>query len=327
MTKSTSTSTSTPFMSAPLDFCNITPIKLQHEDDQDQSQASAVSFLGFDVRELDEDFAILHGLHDSSEAVTPSQRDFGRFPPHAAGISDVVHPPSSPSKDTTDTKLQGIRKRRRRKRVRRVCTIEGCANRVVQGGVCVTHGAKRKACKHPGCGKSVKKAGFCSTHGPARKRCEVPGCSRVAVQGGICIGHGAKKNQCEADGCRRLAVVAGLCMGHYDEVGQAAASPPHPISQDLSVFDHCLEIPNLAVATAIAQAPVPSRAFRQTMYARGLSIFEEMGVESGRVIGNPLPPPPPLPQQQQVSRHCSTIPRELQSLYDEDLDLDKFEAI
>jgi hypothetical protein len=306
-----------------------------HEDNQDRSGAqeeSAVSFLGFDVRELDEDFAILRGLHDFSEAVTPSEGVAGRVPPPT---SAAAPPPSSPSKDTS--KPQGIRKRRRRKRVRSSCTIEGCPNRVVQGGVCITHGAKRKLCKFAGCDKGVKKAGFCSTHGPARKRCEIPGCSRVAVQGGICIGHGAKKNQCEAEGCRRLSVMAGLCKAHCDEVGQAAVAPATPASatsaqvvgspaEDPSLLDQYFEIPNLTVATAIAQAPAPSRAFQQTMYARGLSIFEEMGVASGRVVGNPLPPPPPLPQQH-GTRHRSTLSRDLQSLYDEDLDLEKFEAI
>ncbi len=54
------------------------------------------------------------------------------------------------------------------KRVRRKCTAPGCTNRVVQGGVCVTHGAKRKLCSYEGCSKAVKLAGFCSTHGPTR---------------------------------------------------------------------------------------------------------------------------------------------------------------
>jgi hypothetical protein len=295
-------------MSTPFDFGN----KFNDEDNEDPQgiqEETAVSFLGFDVGELYEDFAI------------------------------TAPPPSSPSRDTS--KPQAIRKRRRRKRARRSCTIQGCANRVVQGGVCITHGAKRKPCKFTGCDKSVKKAGYCSTHGPARKGCEIPGCSRVAVQGGVCIGHGAKKNQCEAEGCRRLASMAGLCKAHCDEVGQAAVAPATPASatsaqtagsphitedDDSSMLDQCFEIPNLAVATAIAQAPVPSRAFQQTMYARGLSIFEEMGVASGRVVGNPLPPPPPLPQQQ-GPRHRSTLSKDLQSMFDEDLDLGKFEAI
>ena len=45
------------------------------------------------------------------------------------------------------------------KRIRRKCTVEGCENRVVQGGLCISHGAKRKICGFPGCTKHVKKAG------------------------------------------------------------------------------------------------------------------------------------------------------------------------
>jgi len=41
-----------------------------------------------------------------------------------------------------------------------------CLNRVVQGGLCIAHGAKRKTCSHPGCTKNVKKASKCSQHGP-----------------------------------------------------------------------------------------------------------------------------------------------------------------
>ena len=83
------------------------------------------------------------------------------------------------------------------KRVRRKCSVEGCPNRVVQGGVCIAHGAKRKVCSVEGCTKNVKAKGFCSAHGPARKKCEHEGCERVAVQGGRCISHGAKKKLCQ----------------------------------------------------------------------------------------------------------------------------------
>ena len=50
---------------------------------------------------------------------------------------------------------------RKPKRIRRKCAHEGCDNRVVQGGVCVTHGAKRKLCSFPDCDKAVKLAGNC----------------------------------------------------------------------------------------------------------------------------------------------------------------------
>eukprot|EP00550_Attheya_septentrionalis_P007744 CAMPEP_0198283056 /NCGR_PEP_ID=MMETSP1449-20131203/2738_1 /TAXON_ID=420275 /ORGANISM="Attheya septentrionalis, Strain CCMP2084" /LENGTH=701 /DNA_ID=CAMNT_0043979527 /DNA_START=113 /DNA_END=2218 /DNA_ORIENTATION=- len=102
------------------------------------------------------------------------------------------------------------------KRVRRKCTVSKCQNRVVQGGVCIAHGAKRKQCGHPGCTKHVKKAGRCSTHGPDRKRCDMVGCGKVAVQGGRCVGHGAKVKPCSLDGCAKRAILAGMCKKHHD---------------------------------------------------------------------------------------------------------------
>ena len=103
------------------------------------------------------------------------------------------------------------------KRTRRKCNIGGCPNRVVQGGLCISHGARRKTCKHPGCNKNVKKSGLCSTHGPARKRCDVPGCPKVAVQGGRCIAHGAKKKLCSVEDCDKQAILSGMCKRHHDD--------------------------------------------------------------------------------------------------------------
>jgi hypothetical protein len=39
----------------------------------------------------------------------------------------------------------------------RFCSVDGCANRVVQGGVCMAHGAKRHKCSVEGCDKHIKK--------------------------------------------------------------------------------------------------------------------------------------------------------------------------
>jgi len=103
------------------------------------------------------------------------------------------------------------------KRIRRKCSINLCPNRVVQGGLCIAHGAKRKTCGHPGCTKHVKKAGMCSAHGPARKRCDVMGCQKVSVQAGRCISHGAKKKLCSTEGCQKQAILSGMCKRHNDE--------------------------------------------------------------------------------------------------------------
>ncbi|KAL7444804.1 hypothetical protein ACHAXM_009438 [Skeletonema potamos] len=117
------------------------------------------------------------------------------------------------------------------KRVRRKCTAPGCDNRVVQGGVCVTHGAKRKLCSYAGCSKAVKLAGFCSSHGPTRKKCDYidPSsggpCTRVAVQGGRCLSHGARRRFCAFPGkevCTKNAVAGGYCKKHHDLVQDAS---------------------------------------------------------------------------------------------------------
>ena len=51
------------------------------------------------------------------------------------------------------------------KPVKRSCSVVGCNNGIVQGGVCIAHGAKRRKCRFPGCTKSSKSAGMCSKHG------------------------------------------------------------------------------------------------------------------------------------------------------------------
>lgn len=312
------------------------------EDDQ-----ASASLLEFDFDDLDEDVALLSAI-SSCLAQSPSKkmgsdRDACTTTDGSQGataLSDV----NTPGKQ-----------RKRRKRTRRNCSVADCNNRVVQGGVCVAHGAKRKLCKVGGCDKAVKKAGYCSSHGPARKKCEVPGCSRVAVQGGICIGHGAKQTTCSLDGCRRKALENGLCKGHSGTTAKAnevpapmslpitkatpesscevAADPLlDPFNVDLAAKAQApmYEIANSAVAAAIAQAPPPSLEFQKTMYARGLSIFEEMGVTVNNgnnaicTFGKPLPPPPLLPHGNSIGSKrqlsCSSFTKELQSLCEDDFD-------
>jgi hypothetical protein len=148
------------------------------------------------------------------------------------------------------------------KRVRRKCSVEGCANRVVQGGLCITHGAKRKTCKHPGCDKNVKKAGLCSTHGPARKRCDAEGCDKVAVQGGKCISHGAKKRVCLVDNCSKQAILGGMCKKHHDK---ATAE-------------------KLDLASGVVCKEIKPKSKRQ--HTRGLSIFQEISADTVQCILN-----------------------------------------
>ena len=149
------------------------------------------------------------------------------------------------------------------KRVRRKCHVEGCENRVVQGGRCIAHGAKRKTCKYPGCDKNVKKAGLCSAHGPARKRCEEPGCEKVAVKGGLCIAHGAKKPCCSVSKCEKQAVLSGMCKKHFDGA-QNRKIPSESVSKDEK-----------------KHAPV-----HKPHHTRGLSIFTEIKADDLRDILN-----------------------------------------
>lgn len=146
------------------------------------------------------------------------------------------------------------------KRVRRKCKIDGCTNRVVQGGLCISHGAKRKMCKHPGCTKNVKKAGLCSTHGPARKRCECDGCDKVAVQGGRCIAHGARKKLCSFANCSKQAILGGMCKKHHDSV-------------KLGTDDTTDEEPYCKPVDASTKAKKP-------FHQRGLSIFGEVSADT-----------------------------------------------
>mmetsp|Transcript_4748 Transcript_4748/g.9900 ORF Transcript_4748/g.9900 Transcript_4748/m.9900 type:complete len:740 (+) Transcript_4748:128-2347(+) len=155
------------------------------------------------------------------------------------------------------------------KRVRRKCTAPGCMNRVVQGGLCISHGAKRKTCKHPGCTKNVKKAGLCSTHGPARKRCVHPGCPKVAVQGGRCIAHGAKKKLCSVEECTKQSILSGMCKKHHDQsklLNQDGGEFCRPVNQDHQV-NH------------------------KPTHTRGLSIFQEMSADVvSSILNDPAAP-------------------------------------
>jgi hypothetical protein len=45
------------------------------------------------------------------------------------------------------------------------CSVEGCANYGQKGGVCITHGARKKRCSFEGCTNQVVKGGVCWTHG------------------------------------------------------------------------------------------------------------------------------------------------------------------
>ena len=207
-----------------------------------RSTSSTISFLpGFDVGLDTTDEAFLRNLHASNSTTISGATE----QPAAA-------PKQQPAAVPTKLAAGGTSKR-----VRRKCNVEGCPNRVVQGGLCISHGAKRKTCKHPGCHKNVKKAGLCSTHGPARKRCEAPNCSKVAVQGGRCIAHGAKKRMCSVPDCTKQAILSGMCKKHHDKASKT---------------------------TGLVCQEVSSSGSKKPTHARGLSIFQEMSADAVQSI-------------------------------------------
>lgn len=219
--------------------------------------SSTVSFLnGLDVLE-GSDVNFLRNLHASTPSYgggpltsTPSHMNY-----------------SEPGPETTSTQPVKLAAGGTSKRVRRKCTVEGCPNRVVQGGRCISHGAKRKTCKHPGCTKNVKKAGLCSTHGPARKRCEAEGCTKVAVQGGKCIAHGAKKKLCSVENCKKQAILSGMCKKHHDKSNGISGSGGR--SKATTVSDPATEA-----------STTNDKGVHKPSHTRGLSIFQDLTADA-----------------------------------------------
>lgn len=213
-----------------------------------RSTSSTVSFLNsLDVEGLagSADDTFLRNLHESSNSAYQSPTPMDE--PTGGNANVVASNSASPKLASGGTS----------KRVRRKCTVNGCVNRVVQGGLCISHGAKRKLCSHPGCTKNVKKSGLCSTHGPARKRCDAFGCKKVAVQGGRCIAHGARKKLCEVDDCGKQAILGGMCKKHHDQIKGGGVSDSGAISD----------------ASSTSKRSPPAH---KASHTRGLSIFHEI---------------------------------------------------
>ena len=78
------------------------------------------------------------------------------------------------------------------------CSVEGCKNIVVKGGVCRRHGAKKeqRRCSSEGCTNHAKKGGVCMKHGAkqTRKRCSFEGCTNQSQRRGVCRRHGAYRS-------------------------------------------------------------------------------------------------------------------------------------
>lgn len=268
------------------------PLKAHH-----RSTSSSISFLGLDVGGLDtNDAAFLKNLQASSAVDAPAY-----VPSKSTPEQKSPQPPVN-SPLTTDSKSK-LAPGGTSKRVRRKCIVGDCDNRVVQGGLCISHGAKRKQCKHPGCTKNVKKAGLCSTHGPARKRCEAGGCSKVAVQGGRCIAHGAKKKLCSIDGCTKQAILTGMCKKHHDQNRGKVSGPP---SGEIEC-QPCLPVDG---DTGLSRRR-PSPVQHKPTHTRGLSLFQEISPEA---VGNLLEGHDSS-QTSTGIRHRSALSNEFGNLY------------
>jgi hypothetical protein len=70
-----------------------------------------------------------------------------------SSICEKKMPTRSPAQTIASAPLPPHNNHPKRKRVNRKCSQQNCENRVLQGGVCVTHGARWKCCAHPRCEK------------------------------------------------------------------------------------------------------------------------------------------------------------------------------
>eukprot|EP00985_Skeletonema_marinoi_P019557 scaffold11253_cov66-Skeletonema_marinoi.AAC.1 len=104
-----------------------------------------------------------------------------------------------------------------KKRYRYECSVDGCGNWRIEGGVCVRHGAKKKkACSVDDCTNQAISGGVCLRHGAKLKRCSVDDCTNIVVKGGVCWTHGAKveAKRCSVDGCTNQRQRRGVCKRH-----------------------------------------------------------------------------------------------------------------
>eukprot|EP00986_Skeletonema_menzelii_P010678 scaffold5299_cov73-Skeletonema_menzelii.AAC.1 len=100
-----------------------------------------------------------------------------------------------------------------KKKYKYYCSADGCTNKVVQGGVCVRHGAKVKRCSSEGCTNRAQNGGVCKRHGAKLKRCSSEGCDAfVRLSGEVCSAHSEKG--CHFEGCSIIGIYNGLCVSH-----------------------------------------------------------------------------------------------------------------
>jgi len=103
-----------------------------------------------------------------------------------------------------------------KKRVYKRCSVDGCGNWRIEGGVCIRHGAQVKRCSVGECTNHAKKGGVCWRHGAKVevKLCSVEDCTNIRVKGGVCKRHGAKVKRCIVGDCKNQVQKGGVCIRH-----------------------------------------------------------------------------------------------------------------
>eukprot|EP00985_Skeletonema_marinoi_P030052 scaffold30286_cov73-Skeletonema_marinoi.AAC.1 len=101
-----------------------------------------------------------------------------------------------------------------KKRVYKRCSVDGCGNWRIEGGVCIRHGAQVKRCSVGECNNHIVSGAVCIRHGAKVKLCSVDGCTNHAKKRGLCVKHGAKVKKCSVDGCTNQRQRRGVCWRH-----------------------------------------------------------------------------------------------------------------
>ncbi|KAL7482338.1 hypothetical protein ACHAW6_008018 [Cyclotella cf. meneghiniana] len=188
---------------------------------------------------------------------------------------------------TSTPNVNSIHLFNRIKPTKRLCSIVGCKNGIVQGGLCVSHGAKRRKCQFPGCEKNSKSAGLCSKHGPPRKKCEHEGCSNVAVQGGKCKTHGASSKKCATPGCGKIAALNGMCRRHSidarTEEGVLAVPPGVPPAAPSFPARNMSDYLQMAAA----QSSLASGMFSQGWFLNPMNSMSSMSAMNSAAFADP----------------------------------------
>ncbi|OQS01959.1 hypothetical protein THRCLA_05618 [Thraustotheca clavata] len=76
------------------------------------------------------------------------------------------------------------------------CIIQGCRNKAVSRGKCITHGGGCR-CKFEGCVNGAKMRGLCHLHG-GKRQCQQEGCVKDAKLKGLCWAHGGRRPKAPA---------------------------------------------------------------------------------------------------------------------------------